>query len=220
MKNRKTLATKKLTLLLLTVFLFSIPAHARDEDFGIFQFRKKLPDQHQLLFEYVRRDQGSLFSNKFLDLFRGSWGGQWGAWNYLVGATYVDFGTSTTEWRAHQFLIRPASFNKYLKGFVRAGLEERYFDEDDDVYFRGRLRGQLHLLTGTHFGFSFYDEIFYVPSGGTRFSAGVNEERRGLGIRLEFRDLEIYLFNVSGFSKSLKGTKSFEWAQLQTVWTF
>jgi len=193
---------------------------ASDEHWGIFQFRKRLDNGHQLFAEYVRRDRGNLFSGKFLDLYRLSWGGKIGNWVYLVGGAYVDFENSSDERRLHQFGIYNFNFENKVSGLVRIGLEQRSFVSDDNVYLRSRNRTQLNLFPQFSFGLSGYDEIFYVPDGRNKFSTGFNENRLGIGFRYSINDLEIYIFHTTGYLKTLKSSDRFEWIQLQTIYTF
>lgn len=207
-------------LLILAVVLPPGIAQARDEDFGIFQFRKKLDGGEQILAEYVRRDRGELFQEKFLDLYRLSWGGSLGSWSYLVGGAYVDFEKGPDERRLHQFFIRGFSGGDWLKGLARLGLEERSFIGDQKLHLRGRARLQAYFLPQFALNPAAYDEVFYVQDGQARFKEGVNENRRGLGLRYSNKDLEIYLYHVSGYVQTLKASAPFEWIQIQTVFTF
>lgn len=195
-------------------------AEARNEDFGIFQFRKRLDGGHQVLVEYVRRDRVHLFQDKYLNLYRLSWGGTLGSWSYLIGGGYVDFEKGADEKRLHQFFIRNFSEGEWLRGFVRLGLEERNFLGDESVHLRGRARIQANVLTTYGLGPSLYNEAFYVHHGQGRFVEGFNENRFAVGIRYSLADFEIYLFHVSGYLQTLKSSDRFEWAQMQTVFSF
>ncbi|MBL7555239.1 MAG: DUF2490 domain-containing protein [Bdellovibrionaceae bacterium] len=202
------------------VLTLTLPAFARDEDWGIFQFRKRLDGGHQIFAEYVRRDRGELFSQKFLDLYRLSWGGKLGDWTYLIGGAYVDFNIGADERRLHQFGIYNFTKENTVSGVFRTGLEERSFISDDFIYFRYRNRIQLNLLPQHAFGFSIYDEIFYVPDGRNKFSSGFNENRLGIGFRYVIENLEFYIFNTTGYMKTPKSSDRFEWLQLQTIFSF
>jgi hypothetical protein len=207
------------SILFLALFL-SVPALARDEDWGIFQFRKRLEDGHQIFGEYVRRDRGDIFSEKFLDLYRLSWGGKIGNWSYLLGAAYVDFNTGADERRLHQFAVYNFRKEDIVSGIIRTGLEQRSFISDDYIYFRFRNRLHLNFFPQFPFGVSGYDEIFYVPNGHNRFISGINENRFGLGLRYVFENFEIYLFHTTGYTKTPKSSDRFEWVQLQTIFSF
>lgn len=202
------------------VLILSVPAFARDEDWGVFQFRKRLDGGHQIFAEYVRRDRGDLFSQKFLDLYRLSWGGKLGDWTYLVGAAYVDFNSGPDERRLHQFGVYNFFWENKISGFIRIGLEQRSFISDEFIYLRSRNRLQLNLLPEYAFGLSGYDEIFYVPDGHNKFSSGFNENRLGFGLRYTIENLEIYLFHTTGYLKTPKSNDQFEWLQLQTIFSF
>lgn len=210
----------KLLSVLLLSFSLSLSAWARDEDFGIFQFRKNLPGDHQVLLEYVRRDRGELFQEKFLDLYRLSWGGKVGAWTYLLGGGYVDFEKGADEKRYHQFFIRNFSEAEWLKGFVRLGLEERTFIGEEKIHLRGRVRVQANVLSSYGIGPSLYNETFYTHDGQGRFVEGFNENRLGVGLRYALPGVEIFVFHVSGYLQTLKSSDRFEWAQIQTAFSF
>lgn len=198
----------------------SIPALARDEDWGIFQLRKRLDGGDQVFAEYVRRDRGELYSEKFLDLFRISWGGRLGDWTYLIGGAYVDFNIGSDERRLHQFGIYNFTLENKVSGVFRTGLEQRSFVSDDFIYLRARNRLQLNILPQYAFGFSAYNEIFYVPDGRNKFSSGFNENRLGIGFRYMIENLEFYIFNTTGYMKTKKTSDRFEWLQLQTIFSF
>lgn len=212
--------TRLLIYIFLLISLSCSSVFASDENWGIFQFRKRLDNGHQLFAEYVRRDRGNLFAGKFLDLYRLSWGGKIGNWVYLVGGAYVDFENSSDERRLHQFGIYNFNFENKVSGLVRIGLEQRSFISDGNIYLRSRNRIQLNLFPQFPFGLSGYDEVFYVPNGQDKFSTGFNENRLGLGFRHLINDLEIYIFHTTGYLKTLKSSDRFEWIQLQTIYSF
>jgi hypothetical protein len=213
-------ATKLSQTIFLCSFFLSSTSFARDEDWGIFQFRQRLDGGHQIFAEYVRRESVDPFSRKFLDLYRLSWGGRFGEWGYLVGGAYIDFDGSADERRLHQFGIYNFTSENQISGLVRIGLEERSFISDEHLYLRFRNRLQLNLFPQFAFGPSAYDEIFYVPEGHDKFSNGFNENRLGLGFRYFVGDFEIYVFHTTGYLKTLKSSDRFEWFQLQTVFSF
>jgi hypothetical protein len=213
---------RAIKILLLIVVCSSLPtlSQARNEDFGIFQVRKKFDDSQQILIEYVRRDRGELFQEKYLDLYRLSWGRTAGSWGYLLGGAYVDFETGSDERRLHQFFIRSFSGTDWIKGFVRLGLEERSFIADDSIYLRGRARLQAYFLPQLALNPVAYDEVFYVHNGQGRFKEGFNENRMGVGARYALPDLEFYLFHISGYTQTLKASDRFEWIQIQIIFSF
>lgn len=204
----------------LLVSVFGSSAVARDEDWGQFQFRKRLNDSHQVFAEYVRRDRGELFSNTFSNLYRLSWGGKLGHWIYLLGGAYVDFQTGSDEKRLHQFGAYYFGFENKASGYVRLGFKQRSFILDDFIYLRLRNRLHLNLLPQDSFGVSGYDEIFYVPDGHQKFSNGFNENRLGVGLRYIIQTLEIYLFHTIGYQNTPRSSNRFEWIQLQTIFSF
>lgn len=210
----------KLALFIFLALFQSSQALARDEDFGIFQFRKKLENDNQIFMEYARRDRGELFQKRFLDIYRLSWGGKLGEWTYLLGGAYVDFETGVDEKRLHQFFIRTYAATSWLKGFGRIAFEERIFDDDGKIHLRGRFRGQANIVSEQALGLSIYDEAFYVADGQGRFVEGFNENRFGVGLRYEQPGLEVYLFHVTGYWQTLKSSDQFEWLQIQTVFSF
>lgn len=213
-------AIKKSFLFGILFLIFSTSVFARDEEWGIFQFRKRFDNGHQVFGEYVRRDRGDLFATKFFDLYRFSWGGKLGDWTYLVGGAYVDFKTGTSERRLHQFGIYNFLAENQISGFFRLGLEERSFVSDDLIYFRSRSRLHLNILPQYAFGLSAYDELFYMPDGHDKFLTGFNENRFGLGIRYFLENLEIYVFHTNGYLKTIKSSDQAQWIQLQTVFLF
>ncbi len=202
------------------ILTFSLPLFARHEDWGIFQFRKRLTEGQQIFAEYVRRDRGDLFSEKFLDLYRLSWGGRLGAWAYLVGGAYVDFNMGSDERRLHQFGLYNFTIENKVSGVFRLGFEQRSFISDDFVYLRSRNRLQLNFIPQHAFGVSVYDEVFYVPEGRSKFSSGFNENRFGIGVRYITENIEFYVFNTTGYMKTPKSSERFEWLQLQTIFSF
>ena len=213
-------AIKNSFLFVILFSTFGISAYAYDEEWGIFQFRKRLDNGHQVFGEYVRRDRGNLLSAKFFDLYRLSWGGKLRDWTYLVGGAYVDFKTGSSERRLHQFGIYNFLAENKISGFFRLGLEERNFASDHLIYFRSRNRLHLNFLPQYAFGLSAYDELFYVLNGHDRFLTGFNENRFGLGFRYFLENLEIYVFHTNGYLKKTKTTDQVEWIQLQTVFSF
>lgn len=195
-------------------------AQARDEDWLIFQLRKRLGTERQIFAEYIRRDRSEFLDKRFFELYRLSWGQKSGDWLFLLGGAVIDFEASADESRAHQFAFHGFSRAEAFSGFVRIGLEQRKFKSDDTLYWRLRNRLHLNLLPESAFGPSIYDEVFYVPNGKNRFAEGFNENRFGVGLRYVKPAFEAYLFYTITDLKTVKGRDQVEWLQLQTVFNF
>lgn len=205
-------------LILQVVFISS--AFASDEYWGIYQFKKEVSDSNFIFAEYVRRDYEGFFKERNLDLFRFSYGGKLDEWTYLLGAAYVDFETSSDERRIHQFFIKNTNHSPNISSSVRLGLEQRSFISDDELYWRGRLRGQLNLPLIYQIGFSLYDEMLFALNGPNKFHQGFNENRFGVGLRYKAETYEILIFQTYAKIKTLKTESSPQWLQLQTIFTF
>lgn len=206
--------------LITALFLFLPLAHGREETWGIYQFKQELSKPHFLFMEYVRRDNGTFFEKRFLDLFRFSYGGKIHDWTYLVGASYVDFETSSDERRIHQFLTNQYLIGTSMQLLVRLGLEERSFINDDTLYLRGRLRAQLNIPVTEHFGFATYNEGLAAFNGDKKYYQGFNENRFGLGLRFKTSHFELLMYQTFAELKTLKSTSHPQWFQLQTIYQF
>ncbi len=202
-------------LLFLVFVLQSEPIFSRDQDWGIFQAVTKLSNDRLIFAEWLRRDNGPLFDQKFFDYFRFSYGKKDGHFVYLLGAGLVDFENRSDEKRLHQFLIYSNKWPSVLLSRNRLGMEERFFDGDPQVYFRIRLRTQINPLPQYSWGLSTYNEIFYVPQGFDRFYTGVNENRFGFGPRFTTKDFEVYLYYMKVLLRSPTRKLYPTWGQLQ-----
>lgn len=215
--------TKRFSILigLLLVFGVSPVAHAYDEQWGIFQVRQRLDGGRQIFGEYVRRDTSNLFSKRFIDLYRLSYGGKLNDhWGYLAGASFVDFETGGDERRFHQFFLYNHRPNEFVHFLVRIGLEQRQFNNDSKWYWRSRGRFQVNLGPESHFGLAMYDEVFYVPDGGSRLTTGLNENRFGVGPRYSSKNFEAYLYHSIANIRTLRRDDRLEWLQLLLVLSF
>lgn len=202
--------------LILQLFMWSSNASAFDETWGIFQFRKNLSDNQQIMFEYVTRDR----DQKFLDLVRLSYGFKKTNTTFLFGIAKIDFAPVTDELRFHQYVIHSLKVKNLASGFMRAALEERLFEGSQDWHLRARLRFHLNLLPQNKFGVAVYNETFYTPNGYQRFQDGVNENRFGPGLRYIDEELELYLFHTLGSIHQRTGWKHGDWLQFHTVYNF
>lgn len=195
-------------------------ARAADEYWGIYQFKKDISDTHFLFAEYLRRDLSGYFEVKKFDLFRISYGGKINEWIYLVGAAYVDFSSFTDERRLHQFFIRNINHGQIASSIIRLGLEQRSFISDDELYWRGRVRGQLNVSLVSSFGVSFYDEMLFALNGVNKFYQGFNENRLGVGFRYKAKQIEVLIYHTYATVKTLKTELNQQWIQLQTIFNF
>lgn len=207
-------------LFILGVFLITSNSFAYDEEWGIFQFRKKLEGDNQIFAEYVRRDYSKLFDQRNFDMIRLSWGGRVGQWGYLVGASYLDFERGNDERRLHQFFTYNTRFENAAAIFVRLGLEQRNFITDENLYWRQRTRVQVNFLPQYVFGVAAYNEAFYAFNGYKKFAVGLNENRHGWGLRYNQGPFDVYLYHVFAELTTLKSKTQPQWLQLQTVYTF
>lgn len=196
-------------------------AHAYDEQWGIFQVRQKLAGSGQVLAEFVRRDTSDLFSKRFLDLYRVSYGTKLHEdWTLLVGGAFVDFESGGDERRLHQFLVYNGSLSSSIGVLARIGLEQRQFNNDSKWYWRSRNRVQINFFQGQAVGVALYDEIFFVPDGGTRLATGLSENRFGIGPRFNAGAFEAYLYHVVANWRTLRRDDRLEWLQLQMIYSF
>lgn len=216
-ETNQVMRATKLFLLIITAFSY---ASAQDEYWGIYQFKKNISDDHFVFAEYVRRDKNTFFDAKNLELTRLSWAGKWKSWNYLIGASYVDFNSTNDERRLHQFFIRNFKMSDAINSSVRTGLEQRSFINDDLMYIRFRLRGQINFQTSSFFGLSAYDEMLFSINGGNRFYQGLNENRLGLGINFKFNAVDFYIYQTFATLKTLTVETNPRWLQLQTIFNF
>lgn len=207
----------KLFFLLMAVFSY---AKAQDEYWGIYQFKKNINKEHFVFTEYVRRDKNALFDKKNLELARLSWAGQLNSWNYLIGASYVDFNSANDERRLHQFLLRNFNLNESINSTIRTGFEQRSFINDDQIYLRFRLRAQINYQTSTLLGLSAYDEMLFSLNGEERFYQGFNENRLGLGFHFKISSVNFYIFQTFATLKNLTSETNPRWLQLQTIFNF
>jgi hypothetical protein len=197
-------------------------ASASDEVWGIFQFRMKLQGSQQVFAEYVRRDRVGYFESRNLDLFRLSYGAKIedSSWGYLVGGAFIDFETGGEEHRLHQFAVYNRTLENVAGVLGRFGFEQRQFTGEDSIYWRIRNRLQLNLLPQFAIGPSVYDEIIYAVDGRTRFAAGFNENRFGVGLRYHREDFEVLIYHTAAHLKTLRREDRVEWLQLQTIYSF
>lgn len=216
-------AIKKLFHLFVFQLLLFAPAiaDAYDEQWGIFQVRQKLTGGSQVLAEFVRRDTSDLFSKRFLDLYRVSYGAKLhDDWAYLVGAAFIDFESGGDERRLHQFLIYNGRLSASIGVLGRIGLEQRQFNNDSKWYWRSRNRIQINFLQDQMLGVALYDEVFYIPDGGSRLATGFNENRFGIGPRFVAGSLEAYLYHVVANWRTVRRDDRLEWLQLQLIYSF
>lgn len=216
-------AIKRIFIYVLFQQLLFAPVLARayDEQWGIFQVRQKLAGGGQVLAEFVRRDTSDLFSKRFLDLYRVSYGTKLHEdWTLLVGGAFVDFESGGDERRLHQFLVYNGSLSSSIGVLARIGLEQRQFNNDSKWYWRSRNRVQINFFQGQAVGVALYDEIFFVPDGGTRLATGLSENRFGIGPRFNAGAFEAYLYHVVANWRTLRRDDRLEWLQLQMIYSF
>jgi hypothetical protein len=192
-------------------------AQAYDEQWLLVQALHDVSETEQISFDYVRRDFSDLFQNKFLNLFRGAYGVQSGDWSLWLGAAYVDFNNSQSERRLHQQALRQFSLSPYLKLGVRFRSEQRHFNGDSNIYLRLRARAQLNFFPQRTLAPTVYNELFYLPNPGDRFSAAFNENRFGVGLRYSTNTFDIFLLHNYSYFKSVKTPKGDypKWLQIQ-----
>ncbi len=213
-------ATKFLLIIFLTMSTLSV--QARDQDWGIFQFLHKTQDNHLFMAEWLRRDDGALFEQRFFDYFRFSYGKNLGSgFTYLFGAGHVNFENRPDETRFHQFLIYKYQLSSYFLSLNRFGLEERLFKGDSNLYLRARIRNQIDPLPNHAWGVSVYNEVFFVQQGLGKFYSGLNENRFGFGPRYNTQGFELYLYLVKTYLRNVKNRKTHPtWGQLQMRLSF
>ena len=210
---------RAISLLLISLSLSS-QVFATDEYWGIYQFKTDITAENFIFTEYVRRDRDKYFEDKNLDLVRISIGGKWNQWTYMLGLAHVDFAQGPEELRFHQFLIRSIKFDGNKESLIRLALEERKFENDENLYLRGRARMQLNVPVYRQWGFAFYDEILIALNGNNRFYTGLNENRLGAGVRYKAHNFEVMLYKTLGYIRTLKGETEPQWIQLQTIFSF
>ncbi|MCB0379013.1 MAG: DUF2490 domain-containing protein [Bdellovibrionales bacterium] len=202
------------------IFLLSFPAYGRDQDWGIFQVVKKLPNNQVLFVEYLRRDTGQLFDQRFFDYYRVLWGIKIGKVLVAVGPGYIDFEKANDEKRFHEFVILNHSWQNILELRNRFGLEQRFFNTDSNLYMRLRIRQQFNWLPQHNFGLAIYNEVFVVPQGFEKFYTGVNENRFGFGPRYVTDEIEFYLYFTQVYQRNLLHKSYPVWGQLQVQYKF
>ena len=201
-------------------FIFIITSKyslAQDEYWSILQFKKNISSDNSIFAEYIRRDKDTFGDNNNLVLTRASLTGHYESWNYLIGASYVDFNLGNDERRLHQFFTKDFKISNSFTTVVRSGFEERFFINDDSIYWRYRLRAQINYLTTEQFGLSSYDEMIFSLNGEKRFYQGLSENRLGLGLSLKLKSVQFYLFNVFANLKNLTTESNPRWLQMQAI---
>lgn len=207
-------------LLALHLLFFSNIAWGRDQDWGIFQAVKVLPNNHVILAEWLRRDTGQLFDQRFFDYFRFSWGKKYGSLAYLIGGGYVKFQNKSDEKRLHQFIVHNHVVENLLLSRTRLGLEERFFDGDSNLYLRIRIRNQFNFLPQHSLGLAVYNELFIAPQGFNRFYTGFNENRFGFGPRYTTKEFEFYIYFMKNYIRTLQKKTFPTWGMLQVRYFF
>jgi hypothetical protein len=207
-------------LFLLILIWLPAAAFARDQDWGILQVRTQFAGGYVFMGEVIRRDGGTLYEDRIFDLYRFSAGKKMGRFTVLAGGALVDFGIGNDERRLHQFLIYGLPDWQNISGFVRMGLEERFFAGEPETHWRARLRLQAHPLSHLPAGPAFYNEAFWTPDGHGKFANGHNENRFGAGFRVTAKPLDVYLFYVWAKLEGLSRTSYPQWGQLQITFDF
>lgn len=202
---------------LILIIFISPRVDAYDESWISLSTKKSFSDTNFVLADFVRRDTNVPFADYFRNLYRVAYGQKFESWQFLMGLVYADFAQTESEYRVFQQMIRGFRLNLFeTRGFLRAGLEQRYFDGDEELHWRGRFKVLLEPYKESRLGLSFYNESFWGLTGGDRFKYGYNENRLALGLRAKVLNMETLLYWVHTDLIQVSGkAKDVEWFQFQ-----
>lgn len=206
-------------LIFLLFFLQAKYVLAENEYWKVFQVKINTPSAKSLNFEFVNRDFYPTNDNN-LRLIRLMYGGDLGSFKFLIGGALADSKSSADERRLQQYLTHTTKHDSYYSLFLRLGIEERFFNNDPNLYFRFRFKAQINPLFKREFGPSFYNETFFIPEGYKKFANQLNENRLGIGVRYNIKPFEIYLYQTFVYIKTIQEERILNWLQLQLILNF